>query len=62
MLLTLRDKMFEHIADSEFVIYEEIFRVFEDAYSKIKVIPDGWLLIEITLLRGVKRNALNHET
>jgi D-alanyl-lipoteichoic acid acyltransferase DltB (MBOAT superfamily) len=38
-----------------FFAYESIFRVFENAYTKIKSIPDGMLLIEITLLRAVKR-------
>jgi|GEM_PF-5078638 len=56
MLYALRDKMFEHLNDSLFGTYESIFRVFESAYTKIKVIPDGFLLIEITLIRAVKRN------
>lgn len=56
MLYALRDKMFENLNNSNFAVYEGIWRVFEEAYGKIKAIPDGFLLIEITLLRGVKRN------
>jgi len=62
MLYALRDKMFEHLNDSLFGTYESIFRVFESAYTKIKVIPDGFLLIEITLIRAVKRNEWMNDT
>ena len=56
ILYALRDKMFANIDGADFFEYESIFRVFESAYTKIKGIPDGILLIEITLLRAVKRN------
>jgi hypothetical protein len=69
MLYTLRDKLFASLETplprgaqggdlSDFSIYESIFTVFEDAYTRIKSIPDGMLLIEITLLRAVKRGSL----
>ncbi len=55
ILYALRDRMFANITSADFFAYESIFRVFENAYTKIKSIPDGILLIEITLLRAVKR-------
>ena len=42
-----------------FVEYSDIFAIFESAYGRIKSIPDGWLLIEITLLRAVARGEKN---
>ncbi len=42
-----------------FEMYSEIFAIFESAYSRIKIIPDGWLLIEITLMRAVARGEQN---
>ncbi len=38
-----------------FAEYSDIFAIFESAYARIKIIPDGWLLIEITLMRAVAR-------
>ncbi len=40
---------------TNFAEYSDIFAIFESAYTRIKIIPDGWLLIEITLLRAVAR-------
>lgn len=54
-LYTLRDRMFASISTPLFHEYEALFGIFESAYSKIRVIPDSQLLIEITLLRAVKR-------
>lgn len=62
ILYTLRDKMFATIDGADFFEYESIFRVFESAYTKIKGIPDGILLIEITLLRAVKRGEIKNNT
>lgn len=55
ILYTLRDRLFESINTSLFFEYESLFAVFESAYAKIRVIPDSMLLIEITLIRAVKR-------
>jgi DNA polymerase III gamma/tau subunit len=55
ILYSLRDKMISGINSPEFSTYSEIMEVFMSAYSKIKVIPDEILLIEITLMRAVKR-------
>jgi hypothetical protein len=56
MLYASRDKLIEHMDDGEFGIYESIFSIFENAYTKVRSIPDGFLLIEMTLIRAVKRN------
>ncbi len=60
ILYGLRDLMLESFGwktknPFNFAEYSEIFAIFESAYSKIKIIPDGWLLIEITMLRAVAR-------
>jgi DNA polymerase III gamma/tau subunit len=52
----LRDRMLEsfvHKNTTNFAKYSSIFAVFESAYGRIRSIPDGWLLIEITLMRAV---------
>jgi hypothetical protein len=56
MLYALRDKMVAHLDTIEFHSYEAIFGVFESAYGHIRSFPDGFLLIEITLLRALKRH------
>ncbi|GAB0174266.1 MAG: hypothetical protein HHAS10_01450 [Candidatus Altimarinota bacterium] len=56
LMYRLRDLMLEHIDDSDFYVYSEIMNLIEDAYSRIRNIPDGLMLIEITLLRIVKRS------
>lgn len=56
MMYRLRDMMIEHIRDAEFFVYSEIFGLFESAYGRIRSIPDGMMLIEITLLRIAKRD------
>lgn len=58
ILYGLRDAMmasFQWKNTTSFVEYSDIFALFESAYGRIKSIPDGWLLIEITLLRAVAR-------
>lgn len=60
ILYGLRDRMLESFQWKNkdpiwFAEYSEIFSIFDSAYSKIKIIPDGWLLIEITMLRAVAR-------
>ena len=55
----LRDAMMTSFqwanSTANFAEYSDIFAVFESAYTRIKIIPDGWLLIEITLMRAVAR-------
>jgi DNA polymerase III subunit gamma/tau len=57
LLYALRDRMVAHIDDSEFSLYSDIMRVIEDAYTRVRAIPDGMLLIEVTLLRAVMRES-----
>lgn len=52
----IRDLMIEHIDDDDmFVEYSEILRWLEEAYGKLKFVPESMMLIEITLLRIAKR-------
>jgi hypothetical protein len=55
----LRDLMIEHMDDADFFTYSEIMHLLEEAYSRIRILPDGLMLIEITLLRIAKRGAEN---
>ena len=59
ILYWIRDRMMDAFlwksTETSFAEYSEIFAIFESAYSRIKTISDGWLLIEITLMRAVKR-------
>jgi DNA polymerase III gamma/tau subunit len=55
LLYALRDQMVAHIDDGGFALYSGIMRVIEDAYTRVRAIPDGMLLIEVTLLRAVVR-------
>lgn len=55
IMYRLRDLMIEHIEDSDFYVYSEIMNLIEEAYSRIRNVPDGFMLIEITLLRIAKR-------
>lgn len=48
--------MVEHIDDQDFYTYSELIELIEDAYGRIRNAPDGLMLIEITLLRIVKRD------
>ena len=51
----LRDLMLAHLDDALFFSYGEILEMLESAYGKIRVLPDGMMLIEVTLLRIAKR-------
>ncbi|MBC7503809.1 DNA polymerase III subunit gamma/tau [Candidatus Gracilibacteria bacterium] len=59
ILYGLRDAMMSSFLGknntANFAEYSEIFAIFESAYSRIRSIADGGLLIEITLLRAVAR-------
>jgi hypothetical protein len=50
-----RDFMIAHLSDSKFFVYSEILEMLESAYGRVRAIPDGMMLIEITLLRIVRR-------
>ncbi|MBS9783915.1 DNA polymerase III subunit gamma/tau [Candidatus Gracilibacteria bacterium] len=52
ILYFLRDKLIENIGNEKFVQYDRIIRIFQENYRDIKIIPDGILLLEITLLRA----------
>jgi hypothetical protein len=47
--------MVEHLSDPLFSTYSDILDMIESAYTRIKALPDGILLIELTLLRIAKR-------
>ena len=55
LMYRLRDHMITHIQDTLFFTYSEILDMLESAYGRIRSIPDAMMLIEITLLRIVKR-------
>lgn len=55
MIYTLRDKMILHLEWPEFSQYEDIFRIFQENYKSIRFMPDGFLLIEITLMQSVRQ-------
>ncbi len=57
MMYRLRDMMIEHIQDGNFIVYSDILALFESAYGKIRSIPDGMMLVEVTLLRIVRRDS-----
>ncbi len=57
LMYRLRDLMMEHMDDADFFIYSEIMHLLEEAYTRIRILPDGLMLIEITLLRIAKRGA-----
>jgi deoxyadenosine/deoxycytidine kinase len=47
--------MIEHLDDGLYHTYQELYEHFESAYTRVRAIPDGMLLIEMTLLKIVKR-------
>lgn len=55
LMYRFRDHMIEHINDPLFYTYSEILDMLESAYARVRSIPDGMMLIEITLLRIVRR-------
>lgn len=54
LMYRLRDLMVEHLYDSDFEVYSDIMLRIEEAYSRIRTLPDGLMLIEVTLLRIAK--------
>lgn len=61
LLRAIRMRMFDPTYLSAFSDYSYIADIIESAYSKIKFIPDSFLLIEITLLRILRRNGKKPE-
>ena len=57
LMYRLRDLMLAHLDDALFFSYGEILEMLESAYGKIRVLPDGMMLIEVTLLRIAKRSS-----
>lgn len=55
LMYRLRDHMITNIDNPRFYIFSEILSMLESAYARIRSIPDGMMLIEITLLRIVRR-------
>ena len=56
MLYRLRDLLIEHIADASFYDYQSVLTLMLEGHSKLRVIPDGMMLVEVTLLKIVKRD------
>jgi DNA polymerase III subunit gamma/tau len=57
MMYHQRDRMVENIDNANFRIYSDILSMFEESYGKIRILPDGMMLIELTLLRITKRGS-----
>ncbi len=57
ILYRLRDLLFEYIDDARFGSYQTIFTLIMEGHSKIRTIPDGMMLVEITFLKVVKRGS-----
>ena len=55
IMYQLRDLMIFHLYDAVYYEYQELYEFFESAYTRVRSIPDGMLLIEITLLKIGKR-------
>ena len=56
MLYRLRDLLIEHIDDASFYDYQSVLTPMLEGHSKLRVIPDGMMLVEVTLLKIVKRD------
>lgn len=54
LMYRLRDLMVENLSNGLFYQYGSVFRQIEDAYTRVRSIPDGMMLVEITLLRIAK--------
>lgn len=59
IMYRLRDLMIENLDNSGYAVYLEIYELIESGYTRVRSIPDGMLLIEMTLLKVVKRD---HQT
>lgn len=55
LLYRLRDLLFEHISDPLFYDYQEVLTLIMEGHSKLRVIPDGMMLVEVTFLKIVKQ-------
>ncbi len=54
LMYKLRDLMMAHLDDGLFHVYHDLFAKIQDAYGKVRSIPDSMMLIEITLLALAK--------
>lgn len=61
VMYRLRDLMIAHLDDGLYHTYQELYEYFESAYTRVRAIPDGMLLIEMTLLKIVKRGGRKEE-
>lgn len=64
IMYALRDRMLALFREKNgdmntFASYNDIFQIFEDMYAKMRIIPDGQLVIEMVLMRAVKRGIEN---
>lgn len=58
IMYRVRDRMIESLDQPVFSSYNEIMSLLEHGYSRVRVFPDGMMLIELTLLRIAKRGSL----
>lgn len=58
LLYRLRDILFEHIGNTTYGEYDTIFQIVMEAHGKLRSFPDGMMLIETTLLRALKKDAI----
>jgi hypothetical protein len=58
ILYRLRDILFRELQSPLYPIYQEIFDLMMEGHSKLRSIPDGMMLVEITFLKIVKRGVL----
>jgi DNA polymerase III gamma/tau subunit len=61
IMYRLRDLMIENLDNSGYMTYQEIYELIESGYTRVRSIPDGMLLIEMTLLKVVKRVSRKEE-
>jgi DNA polymerase III subunit gamma/tau len=61
VMYRLRDLMIENLDNSGYMTYQEIYELIESAYTRVRSIPDGMLLIEMTLLKVVKRGSMKED-
>ena len=58
IMYRLRDQMVAHLDDGLYYEYHELYEYIETAYTRVRAIPDGMLLIEMTLLKIAKRGGI----
>lgn len=48
ILYSLRDRMIASVQDTHFARYRTLFYGFRDAYTSVRIVSDGMLLLEMT--------------